>query len=500
MKHDILVAVRRICKSFGATKALVDVTMDIRKGEIHGLIGENGSGKSTISAIISGVYQANSGEMEYNGQPYFVIDSMEAAQKGISIILQEQGTFLKMTVAENIFVGIEEEFRKRGIISNKEMRRAAAEALEYIGASHIDPAAFCMDLSFEDRKIVEIARCMHYNPKLLIIDETTTALSKSGRTILYKLVKKIKREGASVLMISHDIDEVMELCDRLTVLRDGQYIKTIEKKDYSPKIIKSLMVGREIDDKYYRTDYDKTDYTHKKILLEVKEVDTDKLNDITISVHSGEILGLGGLTECGMHELGKIMFGDMKVLKGGAYTKNGDAITSAAKAAKNAIAYISKDRDKESLMLFASICDNICLPSLPKLKKNGFITNNNMKGFADEWCDKLRVKMSDPQQYVNELSGGNKQKVALSKWLGFNAEVFIVDCPTRGIDVGVKAAIYELMEQLRSEGKAIVMISEELPELLGMCDNIGIMKNGSITGIFERDRDLDQHVLIEYMI
>ena len=500
MGNNTLLDVRGIYKSYGSTRALIDVSMSIQEGEVHGLIGENGSGKSTLSAVIAGIHQCDSGKMFLQGKSYSVKNSIDAAQKGVCIVMQEQGTFLQTTVAENIFIGFESLFKKRGAMQNKKMQVAAAEILEYTGISHIKPHVLCSTLSFEERKLVEIARTMYFNPKLLIIDETTTALTKSGRSILYGLIAKLREEGKSVLLISHDIDEVMEQCNRITVLRDGNKIQTLEKKEFSPKTIKRLMVGRDMNDKYYRTDYEETSYRDEDVVLSVQNVTTDMLKDVSLEVHRGEILGIGGLTECGMHELGKVMFGAVKPHKGSIVSSGNRIIKDPNTATRNAISYISKDRDKESLMTAASIFDNICLPSLTRLRRKGFITNRSMKKFAVTWCKKLSVKMANVEQYVNQLSGGNKQKVVVAKWLGFNCDVFIMDCPTRGIDVGVKASIYELMEKLRTEGKAIVMISEELPELIGMCDNVVIIKDGTISGTFKRNKKLNEHMLIDYMI
>ena len=500
MGNTVLVEASGICKSYGSTRALIDVPICINKGEVHGLIGENGSGKSTLAAILAGIHDRDDGEMYLEGKSYSPKSFLDAAKQGICIVMQEQGVFLQTSVSENIFIGFESLFIKGGVIQHKKMQAATDKILEYTGIRHIKHNELCVALSFEDRKLVEIARAMYFKPKLLIIDETTTALTKQGRSILYGLIARIRGEGKSVVLISHDIDEVISQCDKITVLRDGMLVTTLDKIDFSPNKIKQLMVGRDISDKYYRTDFDYKSYKDENVVLSVQNISTDSLNNVSLTVHRGEILGIGGLTDCGMHELGKVMFGAVKSLKGQVISLNNRIITSPHTALRNAISYISKDRDKESLMTAASILDNICLPSLSRLSKYGFITNKSLKKFSLLWCDKLSIKMRNVEQYVNQLSGGNKQKVVVAKWLGFNCDVFIMDCPTRGIDVGVKSSIYQLMEQLRSEGKAIIMISEELPELIGMCDNIVIMKDGTISGRFERDSKLTEHNLIDYMI
>ncbi|MBD5456462.1 MAG: sugar ABC transporter ATP-binding protein [Lachnospiraceae bacterium] len=497
---NVLIELKNIKKAFGPTIALSDVSCKFYEGEIHGLIGENGSGKSTLSAVIAGIHQPDSGTMFLKGASYEVADSIEAYKKGLCIVLQEQGTFFNTTVAENIFVGLENNFGKAGAVSHKKMNAKAEEILNDIGAGHIKPSVYCSDLSFEDRKLVEIARTMYSDPQLLIIDETTTALSQGGRKILYSLMSRLRDQGKTVIMISHDIDEVISLCDRVTVLRDGHLIDTMDKEKLSPHKIRNLMVGREISDKYYRTDYLPMEYQNAPVVLELRNVTSEVLNDVTLQIHEGEILGLGGLTDCGMHEIGKLLFGDIKPIMGKVLYKGEKALMSPEQAVKCKIAYLSKDRDKESLMTYSTIFDNVSLPSLKKLSKKGFLTNKVMKQFADYWGDVLKIKMKTSAQFVNELSGGNKQKVAISKWLGFDAEIFIMDCPTRGIDVGVKSAIYELMGNLKRAGKSIVLISEELPELIGMCDKILILKDGEVTGEFLRSKNLNEHNLIEYMI
>lgn len=499
MENNLLSEAENVFKSFGSTKALADVSLKVRHGEIHGLIGENGSGKSTLSTIIAGTQRFDKGIMKLEGNEYKPSNVLDANSKGISMIVQEQGTINGITVAANLFAGKEGMFTKYGILDTKKLRKDSKKALENIGASHIKPDDMINNLSFEDRKLVEIARAMLNDSKLLIIDETTTSLSEKGRKILYNIMNSLRDNGKSILFISHDIDELIEMCDAVTILRDGHITGVLEKDEMSPKRMKELMVGRDISDNFYRNDYECN--FEDEVCLSVNNIAYGStLKNITFDVHKGEILGIGGLTECGMHELGKIMYGALRPDKGHVSVANGEIIKKIKSALKNDIGYISKDRDGEALMLLGSIKDNICLPSLDKTKKKGLIFNKTQKEFIEPYVKKLSIKMASSDEYCMYLSGGNKQKVSIAKWLAKDSKIIIMDCPTRGIDVGVKSDIYKLMMELKKAGKSIIMISEELPELIGMSDRMLIIKDGIISGQFERSKDINESMLIHYMI
>lgn len=497
-EQGLLLKTEEMYKSFGITKALKGVGIELRRGQILGLIGENGSGKSTLTSIVAAIQPADSGKMYLEGQPYEPSDTMEANDKGICMILQEKGTFDALTVAKNIFVGKENLFCKKGILDNRAMNRAAQEALDAVGADYIRASMPLGALNFEDRKLVEVARAMYMKPKILIVDETTTALSRNGRDILYEIMKKMKKEGKSVIFISHDIDELMEICDTLTILRDGVYIDTLEKEKFDAGMIRKLMVGREVAENYYRSDCESS--KNKEVVLSMDHVCARELKDITFELHKGEILGFGGLADCGMHILGSVAFGNIEPDLGRVLAGDGSIIASPRDAMGRKIAYISKNRDQESLMVASSIRDNICCASYNKLSQGPFLWPKAQDAFVDRWAGELEIKMQGPYQYVMELSGGNKQKVALAKWLGFGADIFILDCPTRGIDIGVKSNIYALMEELRSQGKSIILISEELPEVIGMSDRTIILKDGRISGEFKREDGLTETLLIDYMV
>lgn len=484
-------------KSFGATKAVVDFHIEIRRGTIHGLIGENGSGKSTFSSMAAGILPRDSGRLLLRGEEYDPKSSSDAAQKGVSLIVQEIGTIGSIPVAANVFLNEEKRFVRHGCIDFNRMNSEAKKILSKIGGEHIDPEAITGALNLEDRKLVEIARGMYFEPELLIIDETSNALAKHGRDILYQNMRAVRDRGGAVLFITHDLAELIEICDCVTVMRDGHYIDTLPKEQMEESRLKSLMVGREVADNLYRSD-DAPDY-QQEVVLRAQGLNAINVDNISLELHKGEILGIGGLAECGMHELGKLLFGIEKP-DSGAVTVEGKEIGSPREAIRLGVGYLSKNRDTEAIILSASIQDNICLPSLPKLTKKGFIRPKDEKALAAKWADALAIKMRGSDQHCRELSGGNKQKVVLAKWMGNDSRILIMDCPTRGIDIGVKEAIYKLMQQFKREGRSMIMISEELPELIGMSDRILIMKDHEIVQEIPRSADIDENRLVGCMI
>jgi len=498
MTAELLTAVG-IVKSFGQTKALQGVDLHLLPGEVRGLIGENGSGKSTLCTIISGVFGCDSGEMFLNGEPYLPEGMIDGQSKGVAMIVQEMGTIPGIGIADNIFIGKENRFMKGGLVNRRKMTLAAKEVLHGIGVTDIDPGNNIDELNFEDRKLIEIARAIYDEPKVLIVDETTTALSQRGRDIVHALCRKLSVEGKGVLFISHDLDEVMDICTALTVLRDGVLIGTLNKAEMEPGLIKSMMVGRELVGDYYRSDSDGS-YGEKVVLHFDGISDGRSLHGVSLDLHEGEILGLGGLTNCGMHEVGRIAFGIEKPILGKVTAADGFEISQPSAATKRNIGYISKNRDQESLMITATVAENIALPSLQALTKGGLLTKKNERRLAQEQRETLSIKCEDVDQIVRFLSGGNKQKVVFGRWIGKKSRILILDCPTRGVDIGVKQAMYQLIYKLKTEGCSILLISEELPELIGMSDRILIMKDGRISAEFMRGTNVTEHNIIEYMI
>lgn len=488
-----------IVKTFGITKALKNVDFSINAGEIRGLIGENGSGKSTLCSIISGIYNADSGNLFLKNEPYDPKDMVDAQTKGVAMIMQEMGTIGGIKVADNIFINKEALFSKGCFVNRGKMYKAAKEILLSLGIDDIDPKAQIDTLNFEDRKLVEIARAMYDDPDILIVDETTTALSQRGRDIIYGLCRKMAEAGKGVIFISHDLDEIMDICTALTVLKDGDLIDTLTKEEMEPGLIKSLMVGRELVGDYYRSDYDGS-YDDEVVLKLDNVYDGRQLKGFSMELHKGEILGIGGLSESGMHEVGRLAFGIEKPLQGKVTMGDGIEITQPHVATEHKIGYISKNRDQESLMITATVAENILLPSLKELAKGGIVHSKDEKKLVNEQKELLSIKCSDVNQSVNDLSGGNKQKVVFGRWIGNDSRILILDCPTRGIDIGVKQSMYQLIYKLKKEGHSIILISEELAEVIGMSDRILIIKDGAVSGEFMRSEDIDEHTLIEYMI
>lgn len=497
---DIRLEVKEVSKFFGITKALQEVSFNINKGEIHALIGENGSGKSTLTNSLTGIYQKDSGTFVLDGKEVSPKNQVEANNEGISIIVQELGTLDGLTVAENIFLGHEDKFVKFGIKNTNAMNKQANELLKKYGFDRIKASDMIENYNFEDRKLVEIVKATYFGPKIVVIDETTTALSQEGREELYKHMKRIRSEGNTVIFISHDLPEVLSLSDTITVLRDGVYIDTVKSADMDEDGLKKLMVGREVTGDYYRADYGEP--ISEEVVMRVKNVSVPGLiSHINFELHKGEILGFGGLSESGMHEVGKACFGASFDREGSVTLADGTEINDIPTAIKHSIAYTSKDRDNESLVMNQSIGDNICLPSLDDLaNKAHMLSDKKLKEFANTYAEKMSTKMQSVDQFVSDLSGGNKQKVVLARWIGKDSDILVLDSPTRGIDIKVKQDIYQLMDKMRKSGKSIIMISEELMELIGMCDRILVMKDGQINGELLRSEDMDENSLIAKMV
>ena len=506
MAKEVIVEVKHMDKRFGTTVALNDVKITIRRGEVQGLIGENGSGKSTVTSIISGMQKADKGEMTFRGEKWEPQSMLWALEHGVGMIVQENGTIPGITVAENIFLGETDRYKtfgkgekKWGFVNRKRMLTEAQEALDRIGASHIKAGMMIGSLDMQDRKLVEIARVMIKNPEVLVVDETTTALSQLGRDIIYGIMTRMKEENKAVVFISHDLDEIMNVCDALTVLRDGKIIITFDKEEFDENLIKTSMIGREMQGDYYRSDYDGS--SSKEVVLEIRNGNLgDQLKDFNLQLHKGEILGIGGLSHCGMHTLGKVLFGAIP-LQSGEITVYGETLKNEANAMKKKIGYVAKDRDTESLNLNASICDNIAAGGLDAFAvKKILITPGREKRYVEKQIQDLSIKCAGMEQNVSALSGGNKQKVVFGKWIGRGSNILIMDCPTRGVDIGVKQAMYQMMYRMKQEGKTLVIISEEMTELIGMADRLLIMKDGEMKKEFARSSKLTEQDVIKYMI
>ncbi len=389
-------------------------------------------------------------------------------------------------------------------VNRKKLNKYAQKALSQAGITHISAAAPCGAYDMQDRKLIEIAKCLIKQPEIFIVDETTTALSETGRALLYKCMNDLKEQGKSVLFVSHDLDEIMDKCDTLTVLRDGNIVANLSKAkgEFDPDAILKAMIGRELKGDYYRSDQDGS-YGKQVVLKMVDGIEGNELRHVNLELHKGEILGIGGLSECGMHTLGKALFGNIKMEGGFVYAGRDlqKLVSNEVVAMNNKIGYLPKNRDIEGLTQKDSIFNNIAIASLNNIAKlNFFVFKGSEKKVVQKQVRDLSIKCNSPQDLVSSLSGGNKQKVSLGKWIGNDSEILILDCPTRGVDIGVKQFIYQLMYTMKKQGKSIIMISEELPELIGMSDRIIIMKDGVISKEFMRDKGLTQEEIVRYMI
>ncbi|MDE7062499.1 MAG: ATP-binding cassette domain-containing protein, partial [Lachnospiraceae bacterium] len=345
---------------------------------------------------------------------------------GIGMVVQERGTIGGISVAENIFLGNLEQFKAGCFVSRRKLNKAAREVLKLVGMEHVNPAMPTQMLDLQDRKLIEIAKVISKKPDIFVVDETTTALSQTGRDKIYEIMEQWKQEGKSVLFISHDLDELMKVCSTLTVLRDGKLIRSLDREEFDEEVIKQLMVGRELKGDYYRSDYDSTH--GEEVVLKMEDANLgEELKHLSLELHKGEILGVGGLSSCGMHTLGKALFGAVTLESGKVTTADGMEMKNEKIAMQHKIGYVSKDRDSEALNLDASILENIAVAGLDKIKKGIVVTAGNERRLVREQIDSLSIKCREPKQAVSELSGGNKQKVVFGKWIGCDSEILILD-------------------------------------------------------------------------
>ena len=492
-----ILTVRGMDKSFGATTALRQVDLDVYSGEIHGLGGENGSGKSTLTSIIAGIQKADAGEIRFHGKLWQPASMIDALEHGIGMIVQETGTIPGITVAENLFLGESSLFcNKLGIVNRRAMEQESRKALSVIHADHIQPDIPAAALDLQERKLVEVAKVMVKQPEILIVDETTTALSQKGRELLYELMNELKAQGKAVIFISHDLDEINQVCDTLTILRDGKIITHFTKEKFDDDAIKTSMIGREMKGDYYRAD--NIPSRQNQVLLKAEHLTGSGLRDVSLELYAGEILGIGGLSECGMHMLGKALFGSARLTDGTVQTES-RTYNSPRQATALGIGYVSKERDTESLCQQASIRDNIAIGGLKHIRKNKLIFKKRETAYVQQQIDTLSIKCRHMEQPVSAMSGGNKQKVVFGKWLGAGSRIMILDCPTRGVDIGVKQSMYQLISRMKQEGKAVLIISEEMAELIGMCDRLLVMKDGAVQKEFQRGQ-MNEADIIRYMI
>ncbi len=500
MEH--ILEVRGLCKYFGSTVANDHIDFDLSPGEVRGLAGENGSGKSTLLQQIAGIYRKDEGTMTLHGQAYDPATPIDAIRNKVGIVVQELGCLSNLPAGVNVFSGRLGQFKNHGILDMKRIYKEADALFETYGLMKVPLHKPCSQLSIESRKMIELARALSSDPDILILDEVTQSLSQNNRDMLYRLMEKLKKEGKTIVIITHDLEEMLELCDTISVLRDGHLITTKPCEEMDTDEVKRLMVGREVSSEYYRSDME-ANY-QKEVVLEVKHLTVPKeVEDVSFELHKGEILGFCGLSDSGIHEVGKAVYGISKN-RTGTVTLHGEAsveIKNISAATSNGMAYVPKDRDGEALMMRDSIASNFVLPSLGELQGKGiFLSPKKINKMAREGAEEFQVKCSGIRQKMEGLSGGNKQKVNLGRWLLKDLNVIVLDCPTRGVDVSVKAYIYHVMSEAKKKGLSMILISDELPEVLGMSDRLLIMKDGKVQGEFTRGNRFTQEALIEVMV
>ncbi|MBU7314084.1 sugar ABC transporter ATP-binding protein [Paenibacillus oleatilyticus] len=486
-----LLEMNDISKSFPGVRVLDQVTFNLTGGEVHALMGENGAGKSTLMKILGGIHRRDGGTVILKGTPCEIASPSMAQSLGIAMIHQELNLIPHLTVMENIFLGREFTYGRSGMINWSKMRQESVRFLSQLGLS-IDPGIIAGELSVGQQQMIEIAKALSMNAEILVLDEPTAALTDREIEALFTVIESLKAKGVGMIYISHRMEEIFRICDRVTVMRDGHTVGTDRVADTNIDKLVKMMVGREIKDRF-----PKIDVAVGEPKLEVNGLSLPgKLQDISFAVRSGEIVGIAGLMGAGRTELAKALFGVTPARQGEIRVDGRPvAIRKPVDAIRAGIALVTEDRKDEGLLLNLSVKDNISLPNLKDVSSFGFVSRSKETGISDRLISQLLIKTPNGEQKVGSLSGGNQQKVVIGKWLETNPQVFILDEPTRGVDIGAKKEIYDLMNQLVSRGVAILMISSELPEVLGMSDRILVMHEGRIAGEFARGEATQEKIM-----
>ncbi len=492
---ETFLQMKHITKRFPGVLALNDVQFSLRRGEVHALLSENGAGKSTLMKILSGVYQPDEGEIIFEDKPVSFSDPLSAQNVGITIIHQEFNLFPELTVEENIFIGREFCKKNRWRLDEKQQRQATIEILQKLNLA-IKPDTLVADLTVAQQQMVEIAKAISVNARILIMDEPTAALTETEIESLFRVTRLLKEQGTGIVYISHRLEELALIADRATVMRDGQYISTVDYECVKISDLIAMMVGRDLGNIYPRREA----LQQRIPVLEVNGL-TRKgvLNDINFTLYRGEILGFAGLMGAGRTELARAIFGADSI-DSGTLKLNGKetVIKDISDAIQQGISYLTEDRKKEGLALNLSVERNIMLGNYPEYSDRfGNVDSRRCQQTSEEQVKALRIKTPNLEQAALNLSGGNQQKIIIARWVCKDTDILIFDEPTRGIDVGAKLEIYELMNRLVAKGKSIIMISSELPEVLGMCDRILVMRSGRITGELSA-KEATQEKIMQY--
>ena len=492
MENNYALKMSDISKRFPGVRALDQVDLCVKRGQIHAIVGENGAGKSTLMKILCGAYQKDDGEIWLYGSKVNIDSPLDAQKLGIAIIYQEFNLATHLSAAANIFIGREPTKAVFGFIDRGQIHSEAEKLFKQLGVT-IDVDSEVKNLSVCQQQFTEIAKALSMNPKILIMDEPTSALPEKEINQLFSVMKRIQKEGVTILYISHCLDEVFEIADRITVLRDGKHIVTKPKKDIKREEVIAGIVGKElVKKKRLRRIED-----NKKVLLRVESLSTgEKLKDISFDLFEGEILGIAGLLGAGRTELLNTLFGILRKDQGSIYiNKNEVNIENPADAIRYGFGFVPEDRKLQGLFLGLATRANISASNLKQTVRNGLISRILEENLAGEYIDSLSIKVSSQDQQVLNLSGGNQQKVLLARWLALNPKILLLDDPTRGIDVGARAAIHEIIYKLAGKGIGVVFVSSELPEIMDVADRILVLARGQITGEFSHDEVTKEKIL-----
>lgn len=482
-EKELLCSMQDITKSFGPVTVLNGVHMDIYAGEVHALMGENGAGKSTLMKILCGLYQKTSGKVELFGKEVKFHSTHESEEAGIGMVPQEIDLFPELSVTENLFVGRKKARTRLGTFDWKKMNQEAETVFQRLGVS-IDVKKLVKVMSTANCQLIEIARSLIRNARILILDESTASLTDPEIDQLFKVIEELKRHGVGIVYISHRMDEIFRICDRITVLRDGQWVACEKASDLTYDQLVQLMIGRETSQLFVRKE------SHPgEVLLEVEQLCCDKkFKNISFQLRAGEVVGLAGLVGAGRSEVAQTIFGVLKKTGGTIRIRGQEVeIDGPGTAMDLGIAYLPEERRAQGLILQHSIRQNMSFASLGKLCKHGIIDRKREKKLAEDYISTLTIRGATLEKPVIELSGGNQQKVVISKILAREPEILLIDEPTRGIDIGAKSEIYKMIDDLAAQGKAILMISSELPEILAMSDRVLVMYEGRISGELDRE-------------
>lgn len=493
MSHKRILGVQNLCKSFSGVRVLDNISFTLEKGEVHALMGENGAGKSTFMKILMGLLTPDSGEIMLDGEKIQHSNVHEMLKKGISMIHQEILMVPELTVAQNIFLG--KEIHRFNWLDDDNIYKKTRELLKTLNVN-IDAKAKMKHLSIADKQMVEIAKAISNNAKIIIMDEPTSALSDKEVATLFSFIKDLKSQGVAIIYISHKMDEIYQISDRITVLRDGKYIATKSAQELTNKDLISMMVGREIEDIF-----PKTEHTTGKTLIKVTNLSRKgKFENINFEVKSGEVLGIAGLVGAGRTEVTRAIVGLDDFDEGEVYIDETQvSIHSPTSAMKLGIGYVSEDRKALGFIPHLSVKQNISLSSLPGLSNRWFVSAEKEEALANSMKSNLKIKATSINQKLMYLSGGNQQKVVIARVLSASPQIIILDEPTRGIDIGAKFEIYKLINELKSKGLAIILISSELPEIFGMSDRILVLSKGKQTALLSR-QEATQEKIMQYAI